>query len=48
MNDKVPAYFEYIDILLHQKWHLERFGGLWDLPNKLNTISDPKGVSATE
>ena len=32
MNDTVtvPAYLKYIaiDILLHQKWHLEQFGGL--------------------
>ena len=48
MNDTVPAYFKYIDILLHQKWYLERFGGLRVLPNQLNTISDPKGESATE
>ena len=52
MNDTVtvPPYLKYIviGILLHQKWHLERFGGLWVLPNNLNTFSDPKGLSATE
>ena len=52
MNDTVtvPPYLKYIviGILLHQNWHLERFGGLWVLPNHLNTFSDPKGLSATE